>query len=421
MILINKEENEMKRVLVLLLSVVMTLAFMLPAMAADVTNIEFWTVLTGGDGDTMQSIVDQFNAENPDVQVTHVPMDAASLYEKMTLAVQTHSEVADVCLGHFNHIPQLAADGIISDITFLTENGVDLNNYPQWIIDAITFDDLVYGVPFDLHGVVAWANMDLLEKYGLTSVTEDRCVTFDELAQCYEAVSATGDNVYIANYYNGLYLYLRLYQEKSGKSWTDEEGNLDIDLDIFTEVIKDLRALNEKGYVPPVDEAEKNLFINGQLLFYSGGTWAKAWIEALDMNFMELVPMCYSPDTGLISVNSHQFIQPMDDERTEEEDAAVAKFVTWMGEHSDIWAEKAGQMAVHSKVINSETAAQLPQYFLVDPNFEGHTMLLNYYYISLLETAIKRIGLDPMYDLTIDPASVGASMMQEINDALLQK
>lgn len=413
----------MKKIIALLLTLtLLAVLFIVPASAADTVTIEFWTVLTGGDGDTMQSMVDLFNQSQTEVHVNHTPMLASDMYEKVELAVQTQSEVPDVCLGHFNHIPQMVDNGTLTDLSALTENGIDTANYPDWLIKADTINGLLYGIPFDVHGVVAWANLDLLKKYGLSGIVDDRCLTFDEIAQCGEAIKAAGDagSVYVCNYYQALYLYLRLYEEKGGV-WLDENGAFTLDNDIFTQVIKDLRAINEAGYTVPVDAAEKNLFINGQSVFYTGGTWAKSWIQALSMNYMELIPMSYSGDTGLISCNSHQFIQPVNDERTAEEDQAVAKFVQWMGENSNIWAEKAGQVAVHSSVTNSEGFKSLPQAFIVSDEFAGHTQLLDYYYSSLLESAMAHVGLNPIYDTTIDPSSVGPGIVKEINDAIAQK
>lgn len=411
----------MKKTLTLVLCLVMALVTAIPALA-DVVEVSYWTPFTGGDGDTMQAMVDQFNAENPDVHVNHNPMVQADLYEKLPLAVQTGNEIPDVCIVHISHVDEMVDSGVLTDMTYAVENGVDLANYPQWMLDAVTDDEVVYAIPYDLHGTIAYANLDLLEKYGMTAIVDDRAVTFEEVAQLGEAIKAAGDtDVYATSLYKAEWLYLRLYQEKAGKSWLNEAGDLEIDNAIFTEVVNDLRGLIEKGYVIPEDQSDKNLFLGDKLCLYSGGTWTKNTVQSAGKNFIEVIPVGYGAETSLFTTSSHQFAQPANDDRDEATDLAVAKFVTWMGEHSDIWAEKAGQMAVHSKVINSEAAANLPQAFIVSEEYGDRAMLFNYYYITLLENALTRIGLNPLYDFTVDASSVGTGLVNEVNDAIAQK
>lgn len=411
----------MKKTLALVLCLIMAISVAANALA-DTVEISYWTPFTGGDGDTMQEMVDRFNAENPDIHVTHSPMVQEDLYEKLPLAVQTGNEVPDVCIVHISHVPEMVDSGVLTDVTCLTENGVDLANYPQWMVDAVTLDDLVYAVPFDLHGAICYANLDLLDKYGMTSIVDDRAITFEEVAQLGEAIKAAGDtDVYATSLYKAQWLYLHLYQEKSGKSWLNAEGQLDIDNEIFTQVVEDLRGLVEKGYVIPKDQSDKSLFLGDKLCLFLGGTWTKNTVQSAGKNFIEVIPVGYGAKTSLFTTSSHQFAQPVNDERTEETDLAVAKFVNWMGEHSDIWAEKAGQMAVHTKVINSEAAANLPQAFIVSEEYGHRAMLFNYYHIGLLETALNRIGLTPLYDSTVDASSVGLDLVKEINDAIAQK
>lgn len=120
----------MKKILALVLCLIMAISVAASALA-DTVEISYWTPFTGGDGDTMQAMVDQFNAENPDIHVTHSPMVQEDLYEKLPLAVQTGNEVPDVCIVHISHVPEMVDSGVLTDVTFLTENGVDLANYPQ--------------------------------------------------------------------------------------------------------------------------------------------------------------------------------------------------------------------------------------------------------------------------------------------------
>ena len=92
----------MKKTLALVLSMVMLLT---AATAMAATEINYWSVFTGGDGAVMQGMVDAFNASQDEVIVNHTPMTADDLYQKVPLAVQTGSGIPDVCVVHIERIP----------------------------------------------------------------------------------------------------------------------------------------------------------------------------------------------------------------------------------------------------------------------------------------------------------------------------
>ena len=70
----------MKKTLALVLSLVMLLT---AATAMAATEINYWSVFTGGDGAVMQGMVDAFNASQDEVKVNHTPMTADDLYQKV--------------------------------------------------------------------------------------------------------------------------------------------------------------------------------------------------------------------------------------------------------------------------------------------------------------------------------------------------
>ena len=94
---------------------VLALALLLTAVSAfaEPLQIEYWSVFTGGDGATMQQMVDAFNASQNEIFVNHTPMTADDLYQKIPLAVQTGSDVPDVCIVHIERIPNFVANDML--------------------------------------------------------------------------------------------------------------------------------------------------------------------------------------------------------------------------------------------------------------------------------------------------------------------
>lgn len=76
-------------------------------------EIDYWSVFTGGDGATMQGMVDAFNASQDEVHVNHTPMTADDLYQKIPMTVQTGSGVPDVAVVHIERIPNFVTNEML--------------------------------------------------------------------------------------------------------------------------------------------------------------------------------------------------------------------------------------------------------------------------------------------------------------------
>ena len=143
----------MKKTLALVLSLVMLLT---AACAMAATEINYWSVFTGGDGAVMQGMVDAFNASQDEVIVNHTPMTADDLYQKIPLTVQTGTDVPDVAVVHIERIPDFVAKDMLYsyDMDLVAEAGIKQDNYNQAAWVKSTIDDEQYGIPLDVHGYI---------------------------------------------------------------------------------------------------------------------------------------------------------------------------------------------------------------------------------------------------------------------------
>ena len=69
----------MKRVKFLVAAMALPMAMTAMTASAAPVEIDYWSVFTGGDGATMQSMVDTFNESQDEVHVNHTPMTADDL------------------------------------------------------------------------------------------------------------------------------------------------------------------------------------------------------------------------------------------------------------------------------------------------------------------------------------------------------
>ena len=389
-----------------------------PAALAE-THIEFWSVFTGDDGATLQAMVDAFNQEYAGkISVTHSPL--SDPYTNVYLAVQSGSQIPDVMIGHVERMPKMIDDGILTDLSTLIEGDVDLANYPEHVLARTNVDGYQYGIPWDFNAPVLYVNLDLLAKYGLEGILEDRYVTFDELKQAGETVKAAGDaeSVKINNYYGNFNQYVARY-EAMAQAELIQDGKLVIDTEAWGKVIESFRELHQLGYALDRGVDAMSMFLGNSLMFYEAGTWTNATLMQVEGLNYDCVPVTvYSPEKALVRCGSHTWMQPDNEERTEETDLAVATFIDWMGKHSLAWATKAGQVPLYKAVTEMDEFKACKQTFLAQAGQAETIKIYTYYYWTTLIDAIGRYSLDPLYDYTVDASTIGATIQTEVDDAI---
>ena len=406
----------MKKTLALVLSLAMLLAAS-TAMAA--VEIDYWSVFTGGDGATMQGMVDAFNASQDEVHVNHTPMTADDLYQKIPMTVQTGSGVPDVAVVHIERIPNFVTNEMLYayDIDLINDAaGIVAENYNQAAWTASDIDGEHYGIPLDVHSYVTYINKDLFDKYDLNEFVADGYITFDEIRQLGDKARAAG---YEGEIFNLGWMRAQMlgYYAQEGDGLLSQDGiHPSINNDSMKKAMETMKSLSEDGYTTVKNTDYSSKFYGGELLVWTEGIWMKAAVVDAGINFEMFPGVCYAPETCKSWTSSHNFVQFADEERTEEEDRAVAKFVNWMGENSLTWAKDAGQCPSHLSINNVEEFKDMPQSFLADPARVDELNIYSYEYWGLFDTAFSRVGWDFVDAMSIEDALV--QIEQEINDAI---
>ena len=406
----------MKKTLALVLSLAMLLAAS-TAMAA--VEIDYWSVFTGGDGATMQGMVDAFNASQDEVHVNHTPMTADDLYQKIPLTVQTGSGVPDVAVVHIERIPNFVTNEMLYayDMDLINDAaGIVAENYNQAAWAASDIDGEHYGIPLDVHSYVTYINKDLFDKYDLNEFVADGYITFDEIRQLGDKARAAG---YEGEIFNLGWMRAQMlgYYAQEGDGLLSQDGvHPSINNDSMKKAMETMKSLSEDGYTTVKNTDYSSKFYGGELLVWTEGIWMKAAVVDAGINFEMFPGVCYAPETCKSWTSSHNFVQFADEERTEEEDRAVAKFVNWMGENSLTWAKDAGQCPSHLSINNVAEFKDMPQSFLADPARVDELNIYSYEYWGLFDTAFSRVGWDFVDAMSIEDALV--QIEQEINDAI---
>lgn len=138
--------------------------------AQEVREVTFWTSHSEPDLSAIRQIVENFNAENPNIQVTLVQIPPAQNVEtdvtRLMTAVRGGSGPDVYMLDRFI-VAQRAADGLLQDLTPYMGGEDVLAGYLEFARKEATFGGLPYALPFDTDARALYYNIDLLEEAGV--------------------------------------------------------------------------------------------------------------------------------------------------------------------------------------------------------------------------------------------------------------
>ena len=409
----------MKKTIAIVLSLMMVLALASTAQAAPI-EIDYWSVFTGADGATMQGMVDSFNASQDEVHVNHTPMTADDLYQKIPLTVQTGTGIPDVCIVHIERIPNFVNQEMLYsyDMDLIAQAGVKQENYNSAAWARTDIDGEHYGIPLDVHSYVTYYNTDLFDQYDLNSYVDDGYLTFDQVKELGDKAKAAGFEGYVTDLGWMRAQLLSYYGQLDPNLTLSEDGiNPCINNENMKKVFETMKDLWEGGYTTVKNTDYSSEFYSGNMLVWSEGIWMKAAVVDAGINFKMIPAICYDPANAKSWTSSHNFVQFADENRTEEEDLAVAKFINYMGENSYTWAKDAGQCPAHLSINDVTEFVDMPQAFLADPERADELAIYSYLYWGLFDTAYSRVGWD-FVDGTISIDDALAQIDQEISDAI---
>ena len=123
-------------------------------IGAGETRISFWNGLTGSDGVTLNEMLADFAADNPDISVTVEMIAWATLYQKLQTAFVAGEE-PDVFLLHASEIPMFGYYGVLRDLgdQYVSGGGwLPDDDLSETTLAGMKYDDVIYGIPLDNHG-----------------------------------------------------------------------------------------------------------------------------------------------------------------------------------------------------------------------------------------------------------------------------
>ena len=139
---------------------------------------------------TAEHLVDLFEKEHPDIEVT---LNKAAEPTQLETAFQAGSGAPDVAMVDYSLVGQYARAGYLAPLDDL--GGAEVrDDYIDGLISQVSVDDKLYGIPLDAAPMAMMYRSDLLEAAGVTPPT-----TWDEFAEAAKTYRAATPDGYLVN------------------------------------------------------------------------------------------------------------------------------------------------------------------------------------------------------------------------------
>ena len=115
----------------------------------------------------MLELVKRFNRENPDISVHMQRMKSMTYYNKLFVAA-IGERTPEVFVIHASAVERFVYAGFLRPVNEMlnSENGIPWDDFNERVIDAVTRDGKIFGIPIDTHMLGMYYNNQLLQKSG---------------------------------------------------------------------------------------------------------------------------------------------------------------------------------------------------------------------------------------------------------------
>lgn len=197
----------------------------------DKVSLEFWSFWGSGPRrETVESIIEDFNASQDEIEVEHVYQPWGDIWTK-SLASIAAGDPPDVIVQDINSVRQRAeAEQATNLQSFIEADDEEMNSrfYPH-LWDTVIYEEEAYALPFNTDTQVLFYNKDAFEEAGLDPETPP--ATWAELEEYARALDVKdGESWERLGFYPLWSLGADVWalNADDGVSWFDEEGNVTI-------------------------------------------------------------------------------------------------------------------------------------------------------------------------------------------------
>jgi multiple sugar transport system substrate-binding protein len=318
-------------------------------------SLNFWTPFSGADGDQMDKLVKDFNAETPNVQVTLRRINNPDYYKTVNNAIQA-KQTPQLMIMHVDQLARYAGTDILQPVDDLVSTlKLKASDFTEAVWNGAHWKGKQYSIPLDVHPQVLYYDKKALTDAGVTKIPPTDQASFeDALAKC----KASGkDQGFFGNHaFSAGLTWVTLFYQLGGK-WTDADYNVTVNSDAGVKAAQYMKGLIDKGLQPKNvnQDAELSNLESGTSCFATTGIWQTARLQkSLGEDFGE-APMPQIFGKGVWAGSHTMAIQK--DVKGDELKGAYY-FIDWISRHSVTWAA-GGQLPARTQVRESQAFKDL--------------------------------------------------------------
>jgi len=327
-----------------------------------------------GECGIMTSLINKFNADNPDVHVTVTNVEWPG-YDQLT-AQFAAGDPPDIVTIHQSVLGDYASRGLLMPLDDLLKSvGVTPNDFTEASLSGVTKEGKIYGLPIDNWTMLFHINMGLFKKAGLVNPdgTPKLPTNVDELLQqAKQFREKTGKPYFVQNLANEVALYTRnlytyLFQQNS--DFFADPKHVKLDTPEARKVVEMYKAIFDNGdTVKDLDySASINAFLAGEGGVHLNGTWVIGdYTASAEKAGTSLNAGGYSvyPYPQLFAGKKAQYADGhswavSQKDRSPEATAAIGKFLKFFHDNDFDWS-RTGHLPAIKAVLDSKAFMALP-------------------------------------------------------------
>lgn len=313
-------------------------------------NIDFWGGWTGGDLDTMQALVNKYNAQQTKVHVTFTSLQWTPLFAKFLTEIKGGTP-PDILAMHTFEIGQFADMGVL-DSNNIAKLKLNKSDYADVAWNGTIYNGKQYAVPLDedVHGI--FYNKDMFAKAGLTDApkTGDELIsmgqklTIDKNGKHPNEAGFDENNVVqyglgFAMNHHVFYQTNALLAQEGSTPFTSSMKSVNLDVDKTAKAIGFLEDLVFKyKVVPNGEKSDITDFTSNKVAMIIDGPWQIPTLEGSTVKWASApYPKVFDKQAvwGAVEVLTFPASQKADASKKQ----AAADFVNWIEKNSGEWAK----------------------------------------------------------------------------------
>jgi multiple sugar transport system substrate-binding protein len=315
----------------------------------------------------MGQMVDAFNAEHPEIQVT---MTSQGDYYTQLGTAAAADTLPDVAIVHADQIATQVFRNVLRPIDDLvTQMDISGDDYPAPVWAAGEVAGHRYSIPLDIHPMTMFYNEDLQKAAGVTAPPTNR-----EEFEAAAAAMTSGDNkgFDITGGFPVQQIFQMLLHQFGGTEFSEDGTQATWNSDAGVQALQWMKDAQSKYSEPNLEvDAELNAFKTGTVGLIWNGIWQTTNVTGEGVEFAGKATAVPQIGTQMaVWAGSHQLTLPTHKNVDPCKDQAAAVFIKYIVDNSVTWA-KAGQIPASSKVRNSDEFKAIEPQASIAPSVES--------------------------------------------------